>query len=121
MTPCLAGKLKELCLLNISTLVFGHTVACYSLCAERVRSKMAPMLQSFMPFSYKPNRAYGLNKEIQNWTVVHVFDPSTQWAEAGGFLSSRTAWSTQRTLVSKTERKDSEFFTMTVWVVTTFS
>lgn len=110
MTPCLAGKLKELCLLNISTLVFGHTVAWYSLCAERVRSKMAPMLQSFMPFSYKPNRAYGLNKEIQNWTVVYAFDLSTQWAEAGEFLSSRTAWSTQRTLVSKTERKEIQNF-----------
>ena len=27
--------------------------------------------------------------------VVHAFNPSTQEAEAGGFLSSRTAWSTE--------------------------
>jgi hypothetical protein len=27
--------------------------------------------------------------------VAHTFDPSTQEAEAGGFLSSRPAWSTK--------------------------
>jgi hypothetical protein len=27
--------------------------------------------------------------------VAHVFNPSTQEAEAGGFLSSRTAWATK--------------------------
>jgi hypothetical protein len=27
--------------------------------------------------------------------VAHAFDPSTQEAEAGGFLSSRPAWSTE--------------------------
>jgi hypothetical protein len=27
--------------------------------------------------------------------VAHAFDPSTQEAEAGGFLSSRPAWSTK--------------------------
>jgi hypothetical protein len=27
--------------------------------------------------------------------VVHAFDPSTQEAEAGGFLSLRPAWSTK--------------------------
>jgi major histocompatibility complex class I len=27
--------------------------------------------------------------------VVHAFNPSTQEAEAGGFLSSRPAWSTE--------------------------
>jgi hypothetical protein len=27
--------------------------------------------------------------------VVHAFNPSTQEAEAGGFLSSRAAWSTK--------------------------
>jgi hypothetical protein len=27
--------------------------------------------------------------------VVHAFNPSTWEAEAGGFLSSRTAWSTE--------------------------
>jgi hypothetical protein len=28
--------------------------------------------------------------------VAHTFNPSTQEAEAGGFLSSRPAWSTKR-------------------------
>jgi hypothetical protein len=27
--------------------------------------------------------------------VAHAFNPSTQEAETGGFLSSRTAWSTK--------------------------
>jgi hypothetical protein len=27
--------------------------------------------------------------------VVHIFNPSTQKAETGGFLSLRTAWSTK--------------------------
>jgi hypothetical protein len=31
-----------------------------------------------------------------SWAVVaHTFNPSTQEAEAGGFLSSRPAWSTE--------------------------
>jgi hypothetical protein len=34
--------------------------------------------------------------EIICWVVVaHAFNPSTQEAEAGGFLSSRPAWSTK--------------------------
>jgi hypothetical protein len=42
------------------------------------------------------------SSKIENFTkkkkpgmVVHAFNPSTQEAEAGGFLSSRTAWSTK--------------------------
>jgi hypothetical protein len=32
----------------------------------------------------------------QRWALVaHTFNPSTQEAEAGGFLSSRPAWSTE--------------------------
>jgi hypothetical protein len=31
----------------------------------------------------------------QPGVVVHAFNPSTQEAEAGGFLSSRPAWSTK--------------------------
>jgi hypothetical protein len=33
--------------------------------------------------------------------VEHTFNPSTREAEAGGFLSSRPAWSTKRNPVSK--------------------
>jgi hypothetical protein len=33
---------------------------------------------------------------VQNWAVVeHAFNPSTWEAEAGRFLSSRPAWSTE--------------------------
>jgi hypothetical protein len=35
-------------------------------------------------------------KEQGSWAVVaHAFNPSTWEAEAGGFLSSRPAWSTE--------------------------
>jgi hypothetical protein len=42
--------------------------------------------------------------------VVHAFNPSTQEAEAGRFLSSRSAWSTtaraiQRNPVSKNKKQ----------------
>jgi hypothetical protein len=32
---------------------------------------------------------------LQPGVVAHAFNPSTQEAEAGGFLSSRPAWSTE--------------------------
>jgi hypothetical protein len=43
---------------------------------------------------------YTLNKSFlkikkQPGVVVHAFNPSTLEAEAGGFLSSRPAWSTE--------------------------
>jgi hypothetical protein len=36
------------------------------------------------------------NKSFTLGMVVHAFKPSTQEAEAGGFLSSKPAWSTKR-------------------------
>jgi hypothetical protein len=47
------------------------------------------------------------NKKIivELGVVVHAFNPSTQEAEAGGFLSSRTARAIQRNLVSKNQKK----------------
>jgi hypothetical protein len=33
--------------------------------------------------------------QIEPGMVAHTFNPSTQEAEAGGFLSSRPAWSTE--------------------------
>jgi hypothetical protein len=35
------------------------------------------------------------NPLIRPGVVVHAFNPSTQEAEAGGFLSLRPAWSTK--------------------------
>jgi hypothetical protein len=35
------------------------------------------------------------NKQTGQAVVAHVFNPSTREAEAGGFLSSRPAWSTK--------------------------
>jgi hypothetical protein len=37
-----------------------------------------------------------LRSQTLSWAVVvHIFNPSTWEAEAGGFLSSRPAWSTK--------------------------
>jgi hypothetical protein len=40
--------------------------------------------------------------------VVYAFNPSTWEAEAGGFLSLRTARATQRNPVSKNQKKKKE-------------
>jgi hypothetical protein len=40
--------------------------------------------------------------------VVHTFNPSTWEAEAGGFLSSRTARAIQRNSVSKNKTKQNK-------------
>jgi major histocompatibility complex class I len=35
-----------------------------------------------------------VKREVMLGVVAHAFNPSTREAEAGGFLSSRPAWST---------------------------
>jgi hypothetical protein len=40
-------------------------------------------------------RKYPIKKKKSPGVVVHAFNPSTWEAEAGGFLSSRPAWSTE--------------------------
>jgi hypothetical protein len=57
--------------------------------------------------------------------VVHAFDASTQEAEAGGFLSSRPAWSTKKKKKKKKkkvpfiEKLKIEYFPLTKYILTT--
>jgi hypothetical protein len=49
-----------------------------------------------LPKQSKALFLYFLKKLVFSWVVVaHAFNPCTQEAEAGGFLSSRPAWSTE--------------------------
>jgi hypothetical protein len=43
----------------------------------------------------KINSIKHLKRKFLQVVVVHAFNPSTREAEAGGFLSSRTAWITK--------------------------
>jgi hypothetical protein len=46
---------------------------------------------------YFYNDSFGYANKSHNWAVVvHAFNPSTWEAKAGGFLSSKPAWSTER-------------------------
>jgi hypothetical protein len=45
-------------------------------------------------------------KWLSQAVVAHAFNPSTWEAEAGGFLSSRTARAIQRNPVSKNKKKN---------------
>jgi hypothetical protein len=54
--------------------------------------KRAPILIKWIRKKCKKNSL----KTISSWAVMaHALDPSTWEAEAGGFLSSRPAWSTE--------------------------
>jgi hypothetical protein len=52
-----------------------------------------PSLQSPVAFLY--DLLTILKRQMNPGVVVHAFNPSTRQAEAGGFLSSRPAWSTK--------------------------
>jgi hypothetical protein len=57
----------------------------------RLPHKVWPRLKADLPI-----KRYRLKVGL-HWTVVaYAFNPSTWEAEAGGFLSSRPAWSTKR-------------------------
>jgi hypothetical protein len=40
-------------------------------------------------------RVFQISSRVSPGVVAHAFNPSTREAEAGGFLSSRPAWSTK--------------------------
>jgi major histocompatibility complex class I len=52
-----------------------------------VRGEIKKEIKHFLEFKKILTQKLGV--------VVHVFNPSTREAEAGGFLSSRPAWSTK--------------------------
>jgi hypothetical protein len=47
------------------------------------------------PSNLKEDCAFYCMKSYNQVVITHAFNPSTQEAEAGGFLSSRPAWSTE--------------------------
>ena len=51
------------------------------------------VLGAKLPFSELAANA--LKQVVKLGVVAHTFDPSTRETEAGGFLSSRPAWSTK--------------------------
>jgi hypothetical protein len=52
--------------------------------------------QRTAPLPTESSHPRGLVRNIQPGVVAHSFNPSTWEAEAGRFLSSRPAWSTER-------------------------
>jgi hypothetical protein len=67
-------------------------------CICRVRRAPAPHAGSKKQgTTLETLRSLSVQLEIPTWpgVVAHTFNPSTREAEAGGFLSSRPAWSTK--------------------------
>jgi hypothetical protein len=69
-------------------------------CRVRTKEKINALTKNYYTHRHT-HTSLSKNKTKQNKTknrqavVVHAFNPSTWEAEAGGFLSSRSAWSTK--------------------------
>jgi hypothetical protein len=64
-----------------------------------IQQQHGPQLCLFVLLKIKPflfNSNPSIEKADCHWAVMaHAFNPSTWEAEPGGFLSSRSAWSTE--------------------------
>jgi hypothetical protein len=60
-------------------------------CDRSNENSFYPSIISFLKWTI----IYNKNIQTKPGVVAHTFNPSTREAEAGGFLSSRTAWSTE--------------------------
>jgi hypothetical protein len=70
---------------------------CGSLCLLSFQPQATTVHFTFKELGYIENKQQTTKQNKKTfWAVVmHAFNPSTWEAEAGGFLSSRPAWSTE--------------------------
>jgi hypothetical protein len=69
----------------------------------KLPSKLKASLGYLRPY-IKNQKKKKKKKKKSRAVVAHTFNPSTWEAEAGGFLSSRPAWSTAGTTKKKKKR-----------------
>ena len=71
-------------------------VCVYALLYDALISTTLPtLIPSNPPILGRRERRLEKKGGIESGVVAHTFNPSTREAEAGGFLSSRPAWSTE--------------------------
>jgi hypothetical protein len=69
-------------------------------CLQPEAAAILPSFSHFMLLEHSPIRTEEIVQQLRalaasRAVVAHAFNPSTREAEAGGFLSSRPAWSTK--------------------------